>query len=809
MFVIIKVMDTNENQSLILEAVQDNGVSKNPVTKFFLLLVIPLSLIITLIFYGTIAIETQFEYFSLKERELAQAQIAGHVLEFENQQPVFQLKIFSHSLTVHRFLASGSLDEKKRIIYFFTNLIDERMNYDHTIFLDNFGNEIIRIDRINGIPVVKDNLNNESKEDYFRNTIKLSKGQIYISPLTINSSLTKHVTTIIFGTPVFDDKNNKRGVVIFSLNGEKLLNDFKTAMLGNKHTALLINNNGIWVNADGYISPDDIISDLNFAKLYPEQWYAIKEEQSGSIETKLGLFTFTTVYPLISSNENLRETNFESNDGMKGKDYFWKIVSFIPNTDLPYTSLRRHHTIFSIYLFSLCIIAGISLFLARLLANKQYNDKKFHRYTEQINDLYENAPIGYHSIDDKGIYIHINTTELNWLGYTREEVIGKMHVTDFLTPTGLRLFNESFPKFKERGFINDLEFEFVRKNGTKFIGLVNATAIYDENHKYLMSRTTMVDITKRKKIEYALRESEERFRNAMDNAPIGMAIISPDGILTRINETLAKLLAYEKIELEQLNIDDITNPDDLNLDVQQCHDLIAGKISHYKIEKRLIRKDNVLVWVQLTYSIVKDSTNQPLYYIAQIEDISERKQYQESVHHLAYHDTLTNLPNRRLLHDKLDRTIEKARISHQALAVIYVDLDNFKSINDTLGHEIGDELLKVIAARLSDEVRDTDIVSRTGGDEFIILLTKVSSEKDAELIANSLINTIRSPIFIREHKLKMTVSIGIAIFPRDGKNAKLLMRSADRAMYAAKNAGKDQYFSSTDHQPTETEESKN
>lgn len=778
----------------------DNNAKQHSIIRLFFFIFIPLAALVTLLFYGLIAIDNQLELVTLKERELGQAQVAARLLELENQQVVSDLMVISHSPAMKRYLTKGDPDEKNRLMTYFSNLINEKQSYDHIFFLDHKGNEIIIVDRINGKPIIKNEPGNHAEQDFFVHTSHLNKNQIYISPLFIIPSSTNRNALVNFGLPLFDTDGNKRGSIIYSLSGEKLIKNFNTAMQG-KHSSLLINKSGTWVNKEGYIDINDLNSDQNFAKSYNREWNIIQNSTQGSFETNKGLFVFTTLYPLLSSKskaEASSEPHFQSDNGLSGKDYYWKIVSFIPKSELPHFSLIRHPKTLGFYLLSLSLVGTLAAYLAYALAQRREILRKLQHYAAEANDLYEHSPVGYHSLDGKGTYVRINATELKWLGYSREEVVGKMRITDLLTPTGLRVFNEQFPKFKEKGFVHDLEFELIRKDGSQFTVLLNATAIYDKNHNYLASRSIMVDITRRKQIEYALRESEERFRNTMDNAPIGMATISIEGKFIRVNETLARVLGYDQSELEETSIQDITYPADINADEMQIHELKAGKISHYKCEKRFIRKNGEVIWVQLTSSAVRSNLRSPLYYVAQIEDISERKIYQESVHHLAYHDTLTNLPNRRLFYDELDKAIHTATLSNQSLAVMYVDIDYFKSINDTLGHDIGDELLKVVAARLTGEVRDTDIVSRTGGDEFVILLAKISSYKDAELIANSIINSLRVPIYLRDTKLKVTVSIGIAIFPQDATQAKILMKQADKAMYAAKNAGKDQYLTYSD-----------
>lgn len=436
----------------------------------------------------------------------------------------------------------------------------------------------------------------------------------------------------------------------------------------------------------------------------------------------------------------------------------------------------------------------ISWMLMKTDIKRRRVEKKLRQSTLEIHDLYNNAPCGYHSLDENGVFIQMNATELNWLGYTEQEVIGKMHVLDVMTPASQHLFHENFPKLKSGGAIQALECEFARKNKSTFTVLLNATTVTDAHGRFLRTRSTIFDITERKAIEQALRINEEQFHNAMDTAPIGMAIIALDGKYIEVNQALCRLLGYSKEELEKMTFQDITYPDDLAIDVANSKKLIAGKIRSHHIEKRYIRKDGTLIWVQLTASILRDSaTNKPLYFIAQVEDITERKEVEDKIRQLAYYDSLTNLPNRRLLLDRLIQAIDTAKRHHRILAVLFIDLDNFKGVNDTLGHDVGDELLKSFAVRLGSELRSIDTVARISGDEFVIILNEIPGRNDVRMVAEKIIEHMKKPFLVLGHELQIGCSIGIALFPEHGNKISDLMKKADTAMYASKMSGRNQY----------------
>lgn len=428
------------------------------------------------------------------------------------------------------------------------------------------------------------------------------------------------------------------------------------------------------------------------------------------------------------------------------------------------------------------------------ITEQQAAEEARRKAAEELEDLYNHAPCGYHSLDRDGVFIRINDTELLWLGYSRNEVLRKMRITDLYTPTSIQTFKENFPHIMEQGHAEDLEFEFILKDGTLFIALISATAVYDEAGNYLMSSSTMFDITARKRMERELRESEVRFRNTLEYASIGMSVVSLGGQFIQVNHALCDIVGYSREELEKLNFQTITHPDDLSLDLANVKRLLDGETSAYQLEKRYIRKDGQSVWVQLTGTLLRDTNNKPQYFIAQIEDITERKRSQEQIRQLAYYDTLTGLANRRLMLDRLEHALDQAKRFQRSMAIMFLDLDRFKQINDTLGHDVGDELLKAVAARLITCIRHGDTVSRQGGDEFIIVLTEIAHSHDAAQVAEKVLTALSQPVVIPPHELHITTSIGIAVYPVNGTDDMLeLMKKADMAMYTAKEAGRNQY----------------
>src|SRR5439155_7249735 len=230
------------------------------------------------------------------------------------------------------------------------------------------------------------------------------------------------------------------------------------------------------------------------------------------------------------------------------------------------------------------------------------------------------------------------------------------------------------------------------------------------------------DITTRLQAEAALRESEERFRVAFSQAAVGLAHVAPDGRWLMANQKMCEIVGYSQLELLNMRYQELTHPDDLPIDQELGRRMLTREIHEKSREKRYLHKNGHYIWVNLTNSLVRDEDGNPKYFSTVIEDISRRKQVELELQHLANHDRLTGLPNRSLLQDRLSQAIAYANRMHRAMAVLVIDLDRFKNINDSLGYDSGDLIIIEIGRRLTARALDGDTVARLGGDEFVLLL---------------------------------------------------------------------------------------
>ena len=286
----------------------------------------------------------------------------------------------------------------------------------------------------------------------------------------------------------------------------------------------------------------------------------------------------------------------------------------------------------------------------------------------------------------------------------------------------------------------------------------------------------------------------DRFRSAFDYAAIGMALVSTEGRWLQVNRSLCQILGYIEDELLLTDFLSVTHPDDLPTALSNIAQLLKGKVQASQMEKRYIHKSGHEVWVHWSVSLVRDQYSKSVHLIFQIQDITDRKLAEQQLHHDAFHDALTGLPNRALFMDHLKLAIARSRRNATTkFAVLYLDLDRFKVINDSLGHTIGDQLLVGIADRLKNNLRPGDTVARLGGDEFTVLVEDITDDTESVQVAERIQKELSVPFTLSGREVFTTVSMGIAPSATGYERAEDILRDADTAMYRAKSAGKARY----------------
>lgn len=386
-----------------------------------------------------------------------------------------------------------------------------------------------------------------------------------------------------------------------------------------------------------------------------------------------------------------------------------------------------------------------------------------------------------------GTIVSWNAGAERMYGYSADEMIGRP--ISVLIPPELADEMPAILERLQRGErIDHLDTVRVRKDGRRIDVSLTTSLIRDAAGTVTGVSAIARDISGRKRAEELLREREARIRRLVDANIIGIFIRDANGQISEANDAFLKLCGYPREDMlsGRLRVHDMTPAQYDAADEHALEELrTTGRCTPY--EKEYIRKDGSRVPVLLASALFEGGQNEGVTFVL---DLTERKQAEERIHHLADHDALTGLPNRALLRDRMQQAIALAHRNGGRVAVLFTDLDYFKNINDSLGHHIGDEVLKMAAIRLQQCLREGDSVARLGGDEFVLILPLTGDSSDAALVARKALDGLAQPFSIEENELRLSASIGISVYPDDGLDVDALMRAADTAMYHAKERGR-------------------
>ncbi|MFO7783228.1 MAG: PAS domain S-box protein [Thermodesulfobacteriota bacterium] len=396
---------------------------------------------------------------------------------------------------------------------------------------------------------------------------------------------------------------------------------------------------------------------------------------------------------------------------------------------------------------------------------------------------------GFWQADMQGRFVDVNDAYCRLTGYSSEELLN-MSIADIEAIENPEATAKRIQRIEETGF-DRFETRHRRKDG--MIVDVEISVNYlatDGGRLFVFVR----DITGRKNAEKALRESEEKYRSLFENVVEGIFQTTPDGRFLSANPFLANLLGFDSPwelteTLTNLGEQHYANSEDR----EKFKKILETKGFVRGFETRLLRKDGGEIWASLNARAVKDDEGSLLYYEGTLMDITDRKRAEEKIHQMAYYDSLTGLPNRVLFCDRLSIAMAQARRNQRRVAVSMLDLDHFKEVNDTLGHDVGDLLLKAAADRLSAALRKSDTVARFGGDEFVLMIPGLKEVDDLIPVARKIVESFRKPFLIGGYQLFVTTSMGIAVHPDDGTTENILLKNADSAMYQAKRTGRNRY----------------
>jgi len=420
-----------------------------------------------------------------------------------------------------------------------------------------------------------------------------------------------------------------------------------------------------------------------------------------------------------------------------------------------------------------------------VLENK-YMEKKLIETGKRYRDLLEHLPVGIYRSTPEGKIIEANQTLADILGYKNVAELKKINVKELYVRKEDR--KKHLEKLEKLSVFFE-EFQLKRRDNSAIWVRDYSHVVKGEDGKVLYYQGIIVDITERKKMEEALKQSERDYRELFENAHDAIIIFTiDDETILDVNQRACEMYGFAKEEFIGMSLESISK--DVKIGKSRIKKTLE-KGAYHNFETVHYRKDGSEMILEINGAVVNYKGKKAILSINR--DITERKKMEKAIKDLAYQDPLTALPNRLLFNDRIDVALEHAKRKNQKLALMFLDLDQFKGINDMFGHRIGDLLLKEAADRLKSILRKSDTIARMGGDEFIILLPEIKTKKDVEKIARKILEVIKKPYLIENLGFSITTSIGLALYPDDGESVDDLMRKADYAMYQVKGKGKNNY----------------
>jgi diguanylate cyclase (GGDEF)-like protein/PAS domain S-box-containing protein len=373
------------------------------------------------------------------------------------------------------------------------------------------------------------------------------------------------------------------------------------------------------------------------------------------------------------------------------------------------------------------------------------------------------------------------------------DLAGKIN---YLNPAASVKFPDIQTSLLEHPILKDILTQSQAKEGTSLIREVQVEReIFEQHIHYLIDnrviRSYIFDVTKYKKLESSLKNNQERYKFLVQQASEGIFLVDVETKqVIDANPAYCNLLGYSLEEITTLSLYDLVKSDRETID-EHLEQITANKPALIA-ESSHRCKDGSIIGVEFHISLTQESDDEPIF-CCTTRDISERKKSAEMLQYQAFHDALTELPNRMQFTKTLSTAIANAKRQEQLMAVVFLDLDSFKNVNDTLGHSIGDRVLQNFAERLNTCVREGDTVARWGGDEFTVLLPRIRSSEDTIKLAQRIFESLRKPFEIDKHQLSIKTSIGIAVYPQDGQDAETLLKNGDAALYRTKDQGRNHY----------------
>lgn len=683
-----------------------------------------------------------------------------------------------------------------------------KRTYDGIRYLDEHGQELVRADYHNGLPETVSGvaLRNQSRHSSFRQAMALEKGELYVSPIelnTINDAIeSPHKPTIRVAMPVFDSQGRRRGAFVLNYLAAELLARLESVSAPGGIRLMMLNGAGQWVlgAARGEEWAFMFGRSITLEMRYPAAWQAMQEAPLGQRQDSQGFWTWETVRPtLMRGGQNVSIAIGET----------WRIVAYTTADELTRQARERasHFALGIAFGLFVLVLAGWRLALAgqrqeraerdlrtlnetleqqvldrtKRLQNEMFDrqtaERRYRESSDQYQRMIATTVDGYWLLDDHGGFLDVNPAACDIFGATREVMLS-MTMADLdadRASGGLeRRFAELMVSASAR-----FEARLRRVDGQVIDVEISAAYLAD----YLRFVAFVRDISERKRADHDRRLAAM----VMSNTDEAIFVVSPQGMVMTANPALSKITGMAPEEIVGAPVDALG----LSIaDSRQALGQMLPRQPSWRGEVRGRRRSGEVFSVWLSATTVRDEGGAIGSYVCVFSDITEIKESQARLDFLAHHDALTGLANRLLFHARLEHAIERAERAQGRIAVMFIDLDRFKEVNDSFGHAMGDQLLIDLSGAFAKCLRAEDTLARLGGDEFVILLEQLADAEAIEPVLAKVMAVFPRSVGDAEHNIAVTASIGIAVYPDHAKDSEALVKTADVAMYRAKEGGR-------------------
>ncbi|MGF1876575.1 EAL domain-containing protein [Photobacterium frigidiphilum] len=775
---------------------------KKALLRFIVLLLPLLSIttVATLYIYHEDANQLELR---IQEKELTKHQSVLHITRLHFTPIIDDLRYLTAKSQELAFTPGLTQNQKDRMLETFIRIMKTRNHYDQIRLINANGMEVLRVNKKGDdiFLVPDDELQDKSKRSYIQKGLQVPVGSFYTSQFDLNVENGK---VEVPNKPMLRfvshfKSNGENWLITLNYLGENFLNqiqqDYNWSQGGGNW---LVNNHGQWLlgpNKDSAWQFDlsNAIDTKDFFQQYPNIWNEIGKKKHGQIRAGDYLYTYSRFF----SSKELSSTKLFILP-FEGADLPWTIISRVNMASLVTELSFSQQRIIKFATFGILIMALVSgcIVLAWHLYQQLIHEKKLKQEIDDNAQRYasvlKNAPDGLMTLN--------NNLEITALNHSAERVF---NITDTTEAIGKNIYDIVHDK-KAKNILNQLIYQvqlaMADGNNTpikasiqlpnhtsiKYVALIASETVFSSTSEILLHISDVTDWIERelklKSLSHAVEQS--------DNTVL---ITDKNGIIEYVNhsfEAFTGITSAEALGRDSRTL--MKGSNETTSEIKHIRQqLKAGRTINRIITRK--KSDNTVCYEDETISPIRNDTGKISHYISTGKDITERVLFESKLHKLAHYDLLTELPNRLLLLQYIEQAITNAEEMKTSVVVFNIDLDFFKKINDSLGHDVGDKVLITIAKRITRSLRDEDVLARLGGDEFAILIQSDTSSQSIATLAERIINNICASLSIEEKSLSITASMGIAVYPENSVDSDALLKNSDIALYRAKDQGRNRY----------------